>query len=199
MKRAAWVPFLLMLTSSSFCAAEEPILGGPCENCELVFEGQPEQISDRARIAPVEEKGEPLILEGLVRKADGSPASGIVVYAYHTDDTGHYPRSTTRHGRLRGWTRTDRTGMYRFDTIRPRPYPNGIEPAHIHMHVIEPGKGTYWIDDVLFDDDELLTDAIRKRFLFRGGPGVTHPVKGDDGVWRVRRDITLGENVPGYE
>ena len=43
MKRAAWVALPLMLTSSSFCAAEEPILGGPCDTCALVFEGQPEE------------------------------------------------------------------------------------------------------------------------------------------------------------
>ena len=81
MKRAAWVALPLMLTSSSFCAAEEPILGGPCENCELVFEGQPEQISERARIAPLEERGEPLILEGMVQMSERYMASGSSTFS----------------------------------------------------------------------------------------------------------------------
>jgi protocatechuate 3,4-dioxygenase beta subunit len=30
----------------------EPIVGGPCEGCEAVFEGVPEHLVSRARIAP---------------------------------------------------------------------------------------------------------------------------------------------------
>jgi protocatechuate 3,4-dioxygenase beta subunit len=189
---------LLILVWPGICPAAEPVLGGPCEGCELVFEGMPAEMAAEARIAPVDEAGEPLVVEGIVRTADGVPVAGIVVYAYHTDATGIYPRSTTRHGGLRGWARTDVTGRYRFSTIRPGAYPTGGQPEHIHMHVIEPGKGTYYIDDIFFDDDDLLTEEHRKRLRGRGGSGLTHPTKDEAGVWRVRRDITLGLNIPGY-
>lgn len=180
--------------------SSEPILGGPCEGCELVFEGLPDKLSAQARIAPEAEPGEPLILEGTVRTPTGQPASGVIVYAYQTDRGGLYPSANTRHGRLRAWTRTAADGSYRFDTIRPGAYPEQHIPQHVHMHVIEPGRGTYYIDDVHFDDDPLLTPAIRRNLLSgRGGAGLVVPTKDSSGVWRVRRDIILGENIPGYE
>ena len=66
-------------------------------------------------------------------------------------------------------------GRYTFETVRPGSYPNSRNPQHIHMHVIEPGRCTYWIDDVLFTDDPLLNDAERNRREPRGGLGVATP------------------------
>ncbi|MCM2317573.1 MAG: hypothetical protein NDJ92_20675 [Thermoanaerobaculia bacterium] len=185
--------------------APEPILGLPCENCEEVFNGLPSSLASSARIAPAGEPGEPLRVEGTVTDSKGRPAAGIVVYAYHTDAGGVYPRDAgaegrraSRHGRLRGWAKTDGAGRYRFDTIRPASYPNGRLPQHIHMHVIEPGRGTYWIDDVVFDDDPYLTAAERGRAPGRGGSGVTEPRRDAGGTWLVVRDIRLGAQIPGY-
>lgn len=201
----ALVTAVLFLSSSetssevSPSAAREPVLGGGCEGCELVFEGMPARPGSRARIAPAEEKGEPLIIEGTVRRMDGTPVAGIVVYAYQTDAGGVYPKSTTAHGRLRGWAWTDSAGRYRFDTIRPGAYPSRDNPEHVHMHVLEPGKGTYYIDDIVFEDDPLLTPERRTWMLRgRGGSGLTAPQKDERGTWRVRRDITLGKNISGY-
>jgi protocatechuate 3,4-dioxygenase, beta subunit len=180
--------------------ASEPVIGGPCEGCEYVFVGLPSELSSHARIAPLGESGEPLVLTGVVTTQSGVPAPDIVVYAYHTDAGGVYPRGTTRHGRLRGWVRTDAAGRYSFDSIRPGAYPNRKIPQHVHLHVIEPGRGTYWIDDVLFDDDPLLTPEVRRQARHRrGGDGLAVPEKDARGVWQVRRDVTLGSNVPGYE
>ena len=177
-------------------AEPEPVLGGPCEGCEWVFDSMPAQLSSTARIAPVNEPGTPLVIEGVVRSGDGKPAPGIIVYAYHTDDTGIYPRAQNRHGRLRGWARTDAEGRYRFDTIRPRAYPGRKIPEHVHMHVIEPGKGTYYLDELRFTDDPLIADANRATDE-RGGKGLARPERAETG-WRVRRDIVLGRNIPGY-
>lgn len=173
-----------------------PVIGGPCEGCELVFENMPADLGSASRIASPEEPGEPLVLEGVVRSPDNQPAAGIVIYAYHTDAAGIYPASTTAHGRLRGWARTDDAGRYRFTTIRPGAYPNGQESAHIHLHVIEPGKGTYYIGNVVFDDDPLLTNQVRRASRNgRGGSGLTFPKK-VEGVWHTQRDIILGKNLP---
>lgn len=179
--------------------ARERIIGGPCEGCENVFVDMPAELDWRAEIAGSEEAGERMVLEGTVRYLDGEPAGGIIVYAYHTDATGVYPDASTRHGRLRGWTKTNEDGAYRFDTIRPGAYPRGGVAEHVHMHIIEPGRVSYYIASVRFDDDPQLSDSERARAeRGRGGSGLATPEKDAEGVWHVRRDISLGLNVPGY-
>ena len=182
------------LASRSFAAAREPVIGGPCEGCELVFDDLPAKLSSRARIAPPAEPGVPLGIEGVVSTARGAPAAGIVIYAYHTDSSGIYPPARNRHGRLRGWAVTDAQGRYRFDTIRPAAYPGRNIPEHVHMHVIEPGRGTYYIDELRFTDDALIT-AANRRTGERGGNGLVTPEKRGDS-WYARRDIVLGLNLP---
>ena len=189
----------LILGTAPACAApaREPVLG-PCEGCEAVFVGQPARIDSHARIAPANEPGEPLRIDGRVLDASGQPRAGVIVYAYHTDAGGHYPRGEVRHGRLRGWARSDAGGNDRFDTIRPAGYPNTDLPQHVHMHVSEPVCSTYWIDDILFTDDPRLTVEKRRSMTHdRGGNGVATPVR-REGSWLVRRDIVLGKNVEGY-
>lgn len=176
--------------------ARVPVVGGPCEGCEWVFEGTPAEIPSAARIAPAGEPGEPLRIEGTVAWPDGTPAPGTVVYVYHTDAQGVYPRGVTRHGALRGWARADENGRYRFDTVRPAGYPGTDIPQHVHMHVIEPGRCTYVIGDVLFRDDPRLTpEQIRFHDRGKGGSGVVTPRREADGTWVVARDIKLGEGV----
>ncbi len=187
-------------------AERVPIVGGPCEGCEAVFEGLPERPPSVARIAPKDEPGTPMRIEGVVRDGHGDPRPGVIVYAYHTNARGIYPRGpeswpamARRHGRLRGWATSDSLGRYAFETIRPAPYPGRDSPAHVHMHVIEPGRCTYYIDDIVFEGDPLLT-AEKRRHMFRGrgGPGLTTPRADGHGGIVVSRDIVLGANVPGY-
>ena len=199
----------LALPCLAACASDsghEPLVGGPSENWEAVFEGLPSAIPERARIAPESEPGEPLHIEGLVTHLDGTPAPGTIVYAYHTDARGIYPtderyrgREAYRHGRLRSWARADSSGRYRFDTIRPAGYPDSDEPQHVHMHVIEPGRCTDWIDSIWFQDDPRLTpQKIAQHDRRRGGSGIARPTRDGAGAWQVTRDIRLGEHVPGY-
>jgi protocatechuate 3,4-dioxygenase beta subunit len=189
----------VLLTGVPAAGADEPVIGGPCEGCEWVFVGMPETLTSEARIAPPDEPGEPLRIGGVVTDANGQPAAGVIVYAYHTDASGVYPKAATRHGRLRGWARTAENGRSLFDTIRPGAYPGRSIPQHVHMHVIEPGYATYWIDDIVFTDDPLLTGTRRRDMAHgRGGSGVAEPIRDEAGIWRVRRDIVLGLGVPGY-
>lgn len=199
-KTKSWLSVLGALLCAWHAAhAVEPVIGGPCDGCENIFEGMPERLQSEARIAPLDEVGEPMIIEGEVRTASGELARGIVVYAHQTDASGVYPPSTTRHGRLRAWVVTDAKGRYRFITIRPGSYPNARIPQHVHLQVIEPELGTYYIDEIEFEDDPLLTPPLRQSRAGRGGVGVSHPERKPNGAWRVRRDITLGRNIPGYE
>jgi protocatechuate 3,4-dioxygenase beta subunit len=64
------------------------------------------------------------------------------------------------------------------------------------MHLIERGVGTYYIDELRFSDDALIT-AANRRSDERAGNGLVLPVR-RDGAWWARRDIVLGRNVPGY-
>ena len=180
-------------------ADHEPVVGGRCEGCANIFVGMPAELDSSARISPQDEPGQPLVVTGTVRDSAGDPVSGVVVYAYQTDDAGIYPEAETRHGRLRGWARTDADGGYRFDTIRPAGYPGTRLPQHIHMHVLEPGRCTYYIDDIHFTDDDRLTESQRQGMgRGRGGFGLLTPEL-ENGVWSVTRDIELGANIPGYE
>ena len=195
---------LTLPSASPAAEGRVPVLGGPCEGCELVFVGMPDSLASVARIAPPGEVGEPLRIEGTVRDRRGRAAAGVIVYAYHTDAKGIYPTRggpgvASRHGLLRGWARTDARGRYAFVTIRPAGYPNSDLPQHVHMHVIEPRRGTYWIDDLVFTDDPRLTASQRRSHTHgRGGSGVATPVRGDGGIWLARRDIVLGQGIGGY-
>jgi protocatechuate 3,4-dioxygenase beta subunit len=185
--------------ASAQSSKREPIIGGPCDGCEAVFEGLPPELSSTARIAPAGARGEPMRIVGTVRDRQGHPATGVIVYAYQTDAGGLYPQSTTRHGGLRGWVKTDASGRYQFDTIRPGGYPNTTIPQHVHMHVIEPGRATYYIDEMVFSDDPRLTAEQRKHLVTgRGGDGLVTPARDRSGLLTVTRDIVLGRNVPGY-
>lgn len=185
--------------------ARELLVGGPCEGCEAVFEGRPTTLTATTRIAPASESGEPMTLEGVVRDPAGKPVAGVIVYAYHTDAKGLYPSKTPpknaveRHGLLRAFAKTGTDGVYRFETIRPGSYPDTQFAAHVHMHVVEPGRCHYFIDDVVFTDDPKLTEEVKKRehLAKLGGSGVTTPVKTKAG-WLVKRDIALGANVHDY-
>lgn len=168
--------------------------------CRLACADVPEALTSHERIAPTDEPGEPLIIEGVVRDRDGSPAEGIIIFAYQTNKDGIYPPEGRDPGTLRGWVRTDSNGAYRFDTIRPGPYPDDDIPAHVHLHVIEPGKVTYTIDDIIFSDDPLWPGRWGHTMRYgRGGDGLSDPTRDESGVWHITNHIVLGENILGYD
>ena len=201
--RSLCLAILLCLIAASVPAqTREAIVGLPCEGCEAVFDGLPAKFSSRARIAPASEPGQPMLVTGRVLDSAGIPQAGVVIYAYQTNDSGIYPqpssgRPSHRHGTLRAWVSSDAQGRYAFDTIRPASYPSRDTPEHIHMHVIERGCSTYYIDDIMFKDDPLLSAAQIRSRDNRGGNGIGTPVR-HKGVWHITRDIHLGQNIPGY-
>lgn len=189
-------------------AQAEKLVGGPCEGCEAVFQGRPATLASRASLVAAGEPGEKLVLQGVVRDAAGKTAAGIIVYAYQTNAAGLYPAppndraggaAARRHGMLRGFAVSDKDGTYRFDTVRPASYPNSDLPQHIHVHIVEPGRCTYYIDDVLFEDDPKLTPQKRRSEVHgRGGNGVVQPQRTADNGWQAKRDIVLGRGIVDY-
>lgn len=196
---------VLLAACSRADAVTTPVVGLPCEDCEVPLIGMPEALAASARLAPADEPGQRLHLAGRVTDAQGRPRPGVIVYAHQTNQQGVYPGERTdqdpgarRHGRLRAWVATDAGGRYAFSTIRPGSYPGTRMPQHIHLYVIERGCALYYIDDVLFRDDPYLTPAVARRAAQgRGGPGIVTPERIADG-WEATRDIVLGRGIPGY-
>jgi len=184
-----------------------PHIGGRCEGCEAIYESPVafDKLSNLVWLPDFKEKGQKLAVNGVVYKADGkTPAPNVIIYIYHTDQTGIYPKKgdetgwAKRHGYLRGWMKTNEKGEYKFFTLRPAPYPGGNIPAHIHVTIKEPGKNEYYIDEFLFDDDPFLTANERKKAENRGGNGILK-IKVAEEFQKAERNIYLGKNIPDYK
>jgi protocatechuate 3,4-dioxygenase beta subunit len=206
---------LLLFTLSCQSQSAAPVVsdeaitkavGGPCEGCEAIFESPVpfEALNEVDTLPLFHENGPKLIVSGTVYKKDGkTPAPGVVLYVYHTDQTGKYRMTgtekgwATRHGSIRGWMKTNERGEYRFFTIRPASYSKTGPAAHIHLTVKEPDKNEYYLDDFLFDDDPFLTKEDRDRQRKRGGDGVLKLTE-RNGMFYSERNVVLGLNVTDY-
>ena len=176
-----------------------------CESCDALYESPVPHIRLKATdtLPDFSDPGPKMEVTGTVYQPDGkTPAKDVIVYIYHTDQNGIYPKKegqkgwARQHGYIRGWVKTDEEGHYRFLTLRPGAYPGGQNPQHIHVLIREPGGKEYYIDDFHFADDPILQKSSAA-FSSRGGSGI---IKVDYGKDRqvARRDIILGLNIPGY-
>lgn len=206
---------LVLLTSLSACSqnpengsarSSEKIVGGRCEDCEAVLDYGHKDLTWVDTLPDFHDAGPKLMVSGTIYKPDGkTPAKDVILYIYHTDQTGRYPRKgnetgwAAQHGYIRGWIKTNADGKYMFYTLKPGAYPDGGNPAHIHPVIKEPGIQGYWIDEFLFEGDPYLTDEIRGSLQGRGGKGILKTGTGKNGILLAERDIILGQNVPGYE
>jgi len=194
-------------TKSTVNARVTGNVGGSCEGCEAIYECPIafDKLENMVWLPDWKEKGKKLAVNGIVYKADGkTPAPGVIIYIYHTDQTGIYPKKgdetgwAKRHGYLRGWMKTNEKGEYKFFTLLPASYPNSKNPKHIHVTIKEPGMNEYWIDEYLFDDDPFLTAEERGHIKERGGNGIIKTKEVEKDFLKGQRDIYLGKNVPNY-
>lgn len=210
---------LLLVTGFSSCSQSTPKqaedilsaqkeikVGGNCEGCEAIYESPVafEQLNEVDTLPDFMEPGPKIEINGIVYQPDGkTPAPGIILYIYHTDQKGIYATKgnekgwAKRHGYIRGWIKTDKNGFYRFYTLRPAAYPDRRTQQHIHITVKEPGKSAYWIDTYQFDDDPLLPEGEKTRPFPKGGSGVLKTAT-KDGMLRATRNIILGFNIADY-
>ena len=179
-------------------------IGGACEGCEGVYEYGQQVLTATDTFPEFEQHQSQLYVTGTVFQADGqTPAAGVILYAYHTNREGIYPKKgnekgmARRHGYLRAWVKTNANGQYSFYTFKPGSYPSRTEPAHIHLIVKEPGLDEYWIDSIEFEDDPLLTATMREGKRQRGGNGIVR-LRTKGGMLLAQRDIVLGKNIPNY-
>ncbi len=208
MKASVVFYFLLLGAAIQACSQnkeiQDRVVGGPCDRCDLMFQGMPASMLWKTNISSPGEPGDPLIISGTIYQRDGkTPASDVILYVYHTDATGRYTAGPNQsegklHGRLRGWIKTKADGHYQFETIRPASYPQRTAPQHIHPLIKEPKTSLYWIDEYVFEDDPLLDAKERSQQKNRGGSGIIQLEKDKKGTWIGHRDIILGLNIPNY-
>ena len=193
-----------ILISSCVNSQDKPeyqLLGGRCEGCEAIFENKDKQLNAVDTLPEFDITAEKLKLTGTVYETDGkTPAEGVVLYIYHTNEAGIYPTRgdeenwAKRHGYLRGWIKTGNDGQYTFYTSKPGTYPSRTDPAHIHVTVLEPDGSYYWIHDFNFHDDPLLSDNERNRKT-RGGDSGIIKLKEENDLLIGERNITLRMNL----
>lgn len=136
------------------------------------------------------EPGEPLEVTGRVVDVNGNPLVGVHVFAYQTDAAGYYSPGGSDEGnaRLCAVVRTNESGEYRLETIRPGSYPTGGVPAHIHFELWGDGIPRQRLD-LQFADDELVSDRRKAGITLTS---TVRPVERDaEGSWRVERDLRL--------
>ncbi len=181
-------------------------VGGTCEGCEAIYESPVafDQLNSIDTLPDFNEDGPKIEISGTIFQPDGkTPAAGVIMYLYHTDQHGEYSGGgngsiwSKRHGYIRGWLKTDSNGFYKFYTLIPASYPNTTIQKHIHPTIKEPAKTAYWIDDFLFNDDPFLIEKERKKKYPVAGSGVLITRK-EDGILKATRNIILGLNVKDY-
>lgn len=179
------------------------LVGGPCEGCEAVLEykGKLNAVDTLPGFSSAENK---LKVSGTIYQPDGkTPAEGVILYIYHTNNEGVYPTKgdekgwARRHGYIRGWIKTEKTGAYTFYTQVPGSYPDGREPAHIHPIILEPDGKYYYLSSYFFEGNKLL-NMEQQKISSRGGNGVVRLNKEGEFA-EIKRDFILGEGIPGYK
>ena len=151
------------------------------------------RLEPSAVIANEDEPGDRMIIRGVVFAADGkTPAVGVIVHAYQTDDKGHYDaqgRNPSSDHRLKAWVKTDDEGRYEFRTIWPAPYPGGGVPAHVHYVILSDESqqrvDLYFVGDPYLREGHKATEGPQDDSLIRP------IVEDDDGILHVVADLKL--------
>lgn len=181
------------------------MVGGPCEGCEAVleFDREPGPVDTLPGFG---DKGTQIKITGTIYRPDAkTPAEGVILYVYHTNQEGLYAADedasgwAKRHGRIRGWVKTGKDGRYTFYTLWPGTYPDRSEPAHIHPTIFEPGGKYYWTDSFLFKGDPLIREKDEFPVAPRCGSSGVMQMRKDGDLLVGERDFVLGKNIPGYE
>ena len=182
------------------------LVGGPCEGCEAIFEYGDRELSSVDTLPDFNDEGIRIKVTGTIFQNDEvTPAKGVILYIYHTNQSGIYPTKGTetgwakRHGYIRGWVKTGSDGKYAFYTLKPGVYSDKSSPAHIHPTILEPDGKYYWLGSYHFQGDTLLTEKEISPEFPKGGNSGLMTLKKEGGIYVGTRDIILGKNISDYE
>ena len=182
----ATVFFVMMIIPGFVSAQADPVWLKQWNKAQSV---RPDVIESEARIAPEDEPGDAMVLSGQVVNPDGSPATDLLVHAYHRDHDGFDfgpGDAETSTWRLQGWARTGKDGRFRFHTIRPAVDHLGREAAHIHVTLVSDQYGRQWAPKIYFADDPRVTDRERQHSAQAGEYGRVREVSHVNGVQTVQ-------------
>ncbi len=188
------------ILSTTLSFSQGKLIGGPCEGCEAVFEFGNRELSPVDTLPEFESEGIQIKVTGTVYKEDGkTPAEGVILYVYQTNEKGVYPKKgnetgwARRHGYIRGWAKTDTEGRYTFFTQKPHFY--GNEPAHIHLTILEPDGRYYYVEDFLFEGDKKLSKQRINDPKPRGGSNGIMRMEEEGAILKGQRTIILRKNI----
>ncbi len=127
---------------------------------------------------PGEPIGERVVVTGRVMDADGHPVRGQLVEIWQANAAGRYVHQRDQHPAPldpnftgAGRCLTDAEGRYRFQTIKPGPYPwrnhfNAWRPAHIHFSLFGTSFTQRLVTQMYFPGDPLFAlDPIYQSIL----------------------------------
>lgn len=95
------------------------------------------------------------------------------------------------HGHLHGWCNTNSKGYYEIHSIRPVRYPDNSMPAHIHTALKTNSREMFYINHLVFKDDDLVNEKYLSSLGNAGGTGVVDITKNPENVWTGKRDIVI--------
>lgn len=193
-------PWIAALFAAAAAAMPTTLLAGGIV-CAMRAGGAGANAPPRITIVEPAKGEQPLLVEGQVMQADGTtPAAGVVVYVFHTDSSGYYNRQRGEPPRLRGWMRTDSEGRYAYRTIRPAPYPNQRNAAHVHVQLWGEATPPQWGTTLEFADDPLLPAEERDKSAALGRFGfVCSPTRDAQGVEHCHHDLRLKTTPDQFE
>jgi len=148
-------------------------------------------------LAPPDESGPSLVVEGTVRDSDKRPVADASIYVFHADAKGEYTSSKAMdepNSRLFGFLKSGSDGRFRFRTVRPggytQPYKGHFIPEHIHFEVSAPGFAPRRFQ-LVFDDDPRIADEHWRKWAADQKNPVAKVMRDADGAQRCVCDIGL--------
>ena len=142
------------------------------------YSGRQRELAAGASILLRPERGEPLLMNGRITDAAGSPVVDALIEVWQTAPNEMYDVQDPGQpeGHLRATFRSDANGAYAFETILPTSYPipddgpagqlltamgrHPYRPAHIHFLISAPGYRTLVTHLFIADDPYLESDAV---------------------------------------
>jgi protocatechuate 3,4-dioxygenase beta subunit len=173
------------------------------------YSGPQRELSQGATILLRAEDQEPLIMQGRVADAAGSPIADALIEVWQTAPNQLYDVQDADQpkGHLRATFRTDSEGRYRFTTVMPVSYPipndgpagqllkdmgrHPFRPAHVHFMISAPGYRTLITHLFIAGDQYLASDAV-----FGVKPSLIVRPEPRGGVQTVEYDFGLARDVP---